>query len=88
MFYNSKNRISFNELDRCLKFEIEDTNLIERFLEVIEEEAKEAVTNDEYGNAMEYVALINEGDKEYKKFRQPKFESDYERTASGLLEDE
>lgn len=85
---NYGNRIRYDEVDRTIDFYIKDQELAERFMEVIENMAHDAISVNNYERTLDLVSMLVDGEKEMERFQKPKFKPTYPATSSGLLEDE
>ena len=82
------NRIRYDEVDHTLDFYIKDQELAEKFMEVIENLAHDAISVNNYERTLDLVSMLVDGEKEMERFQKPKFKPTYPATSSGLLEDE
>lgn len=82
------NRIRYDEVDHTLDFYIKDQELAEKFMEVIENMAHDAISVNNYERTLDLVSMLVDGEKEMERFQKPKFKPTYPATSSGLLEDE
>lgn len=85
---NYGNRIRYDEVDRTIDFYIKDQELAEKFMEVIENLAHDAISVNNYERTLDLVSMLVDGEKEMERFQKPKFKPTYPATSSGLLEDE
>lgn len=85
---NYGNRIRYDEVDRTIDFYIKDQELAEKFMEVIENMAHDAISVNNYERTLNLVSMLVDGEKEMERFQKPKFKPTYPATSSGLLEDE
>lgn len=85
---NYGNRIRYDEVDRTIDFYIKDQELAEKFMEVIENMAHDAISVNNYERTLDLVSMLVDGEKEMERFQKPKFEPTYPSTSSGLLEEE
>ena len=85
---NYGNRIRYDEVDRTIDFYIKDQELAEKFMEVIENMAHEAISVNNYERTLDLVSMLVDCEKEMERFQKPKVKPTYPATSSGLLEDE
>lgn len=85
---NYGNRIRYDEVDRTIDFYIKDQELAEKFMEVIENMAHDAISVNNYERTLDLVSMLVDGEKEMERFQKPKFKPTYPATSSGSLEDE
>lgn len=85
---NYGNRIRYDEVDRTIDFYIKDQELAEKFMEVIENLAHDAISVNNYERTLDLVSMLVDGEKEMERFQKPKFKPTYPATSSGLLEEE
>ena len=88
MYYHSKNSVQYDSFTGALEFRLKDQEVIERFMELLEEMGLEAIKENDYDRTLELVSMIVEGEAELKKFNQPKLTPIYAKSSSGLLEEE
>ena len=85
---NYGNRIRYDEVDRTIDFYIKDQELAEKFMEVIENMAHEAISVNNYKQTLELVSMLVDGEEAIEKFNQPRFVPTYDKTSTRSLEDE
>ena len=82
MCYGNDNRVHYDEVDKTLDFYIRDRELVEKFMEVIENTAHDAIKENDYKRTLELVSMLVDAEEALEKFNRPKFDS------SELLEEE
>ena len=88
MYYHSKNSVQYDSFTGALEFRLKDQEVIERFMELLEEMAMDVIKGNDYDRTLELVSMIVEAEAELKKFNQPKLTPIYASSSNGLLEDE
>lgn len=72
MSYGNKNTVHYDEVDKTLDFYIKDQELAEKFMEVIENTAHDAIKENDYKRTLELVSMLVDGEEALGKFNQPK----------------
>ena len=72
MCYGNDNMVHYDEVDKTLDFYIRDQELIEKFMEVIENTAHDAIKENDYKRTLELVSMLVDAEEALEKFNQPR----------------